>query len=468
MEVWLLWGLQPVAARGRERLDAVTVGQHGVQVSQGPLHGLLLPCVAVEHHLDAKGFLQQVCLKAGLPPDAWQQDATTLLTFQACGIGGRLAESTERDGTDSHGPKNGPVSAEPRLDRPAAVAGAFYPGRPDEIAHMLDEFFLDPPAEPPQPWPAALAPHAGWIYSGRLAAAVLRPGADSRAGHHLLPATSGDWAHLGRGAVWRWLIPGGAVEGDPELAAQLAAAVTDLHLDARPHEQEHAIEVQLPILARLAPQARVVGITVGDAELSSLCGFAEQLAGVLATLPERPLLLISSDMNHFADEARTCRLDRMALDAMASLDPARLFETVRQHGISMCGMAAAVIVMETLRQLGLLNRSCRSVTRPAPRRGATRGAWWATPDCCLDSGERGRIARTCVHSLTATICTVFTLQVVLAEKCFDEIGKRFSLFLCHFRQLVKLACFGSRPGHVETADRKQSNVLVFFGACPIA
>ena len=78
-------------------LDAVTVGQHGVQVSQGTLHGLLLPCVAVEHHLDAKGLLQQVCLKAGLPPDAWQQDATTLLTFQACGIHGRVSRCMEAE-----------------------------------------------------------------------------------------------------------------------------------------------------------------------------------------------------------------------------------------------------------------------------------------------------------------------------------------------------------------------------------
>ena len=48
-------------------------------------------------------------------------------------------------------------------------------------------------------------------------------------------------------------------------------------------------------------------------------------------MPERPLLVISSDMNHFADESRTRRLDRLALDAMATLDPARLYETVRQH-----------------------------------------------------------------------------------------------------------------------------------------
>jgi AmmeMemoRadiSam system protein B len=83
--------------------------------------------------------------------------------------------------------------------------------------------------------------------------------------------------------------------------------------------------------------------------------------------------LISSDMNHFADEARTRRLDRLALDAIESLDPRRLYETVRQHRISMCGVYPAVIVMETLRQLDRLHR-CEEVgyTTSAQRTGDTR------------------------------------------------------------------------------------------------
>jgi AmmeMemoRadiSam system protein B len=172
--------------------------------------------------------------------------------------------------------------------------------------------------------------------------------------------------HRPAGAQWavaphrRWVLPGREVAADPVLAAQLAAAVTGLELDAVAHQQEHAIEVQLPLLARLAPQARVVGIAIGGGELSSLCRFARQMADLLRDMPQRPLLVISSDMNHFANDAQTRRLDRLALDAMESLDPARLYETVRKHHISMCGMLPAVIVMETLRQLDCLHR-CQSV-----------------------------------------------------------------------------------------------------------
>jgi AmmeMemoRadiSam system protein B len=136
----------------------------------------------------------------------------------------------------------------------------------------------------------------------------------------------------------------------------LAAAIPGLVLDGRAHRQEHAIEVQLPIIARLAPQSRVVGIAVGRGELADLERFAEGLAGVLASLSPQPLLVVSSDMNHYATEADTRRLDQEALRAIETLDPVRLFDTVTRQRISMCGLYPAVIVMDTLRRLGRLQR----------------------------------------------------------------------------------------------------------------
>ena len=107
---------------------------------------------------------------------------------------------------------------------------------------------------------------------------------------------------MGRAPHRRWLFPGGELASDPELAGRLANAVAGLVLDAAAHREEHAIEVQLPLLARFAPQVRVVGIAVGDGSLPELLRFGGELAGVLADMPERPLLVISSDMNHFADD----------------------------------------------------------------------------------------------------------------------------------------------------------------------
>ena len=137
MEVWLLWGLQPVAARGRDRLQAVTIGKHGVQIARGQARGLLLPCVAVDHHLDAKGLLQQVCLKAGLPADAWLRRRHHADDLRGLCHRRPLREATGRrrkpsrkadcaDGGEEDPRRRGP-SPEAAEDRPAAVAGAFYP-----------------------------------------------------------------------------------------------------------------------------------------------------------------------------------------------------------------------------------------------------------------------------------------------------------------------------------------------------
>ncbi len=340
MDVWLLWGPEPMTARGEDRVHCVQIGRHGLQVARGSRRGLLLPGVAVEHHLDARRFLEQVCLKAGLPMDAWLRDDTAVFTFEGFAIHGSL-ESALR-------------GARQPLLRPPAVAGTFYPAESPQVQRMLDEML--PAQATPEFWAGALVPHAGWRYSGRLACQTL---ARVRIPSQVIVLCP---KHRPGGADWAvapfdaWQIPGTAVPSDPALAQRLAASISGLELDATAHRQEHAIEVQLPMLARLAPEAKVLGITIGDGSLDRLEQFGEQLAGVLRPMESRPLLVISSDMNHFANDADTRHLDRLALDAIEARDPQRLFETVQRHRISMCGVRPAVIVMCALRSLGLLHR----------------------------------------------------------------------------------------------------------------
>jgi AmmeMemoRadiSam system protein B len=236
----------------------------------------------------------------------------------------------------------------------------FYPGEPALLDQMLDELLRNGHHQPEE-WPAVMVPHAGLIYSGRLAGETFRQVKIPPTVIVLAPK------HTRFGVNWavspheRWSIPGHEIPSDPSLARRLAEAIDGLELDAAAHQQEHAIEVQLPLLARLAPHSRVVGIVVGSADLARCRQFAAGLAGVLRDLPERPLLVISSDMNHYAGDAENRRLDAIALDAIDTLDPARVYETVvDRYQISMCGVRPAVIVMETLRQLGMLSR-CRRV-----------------------------------------------------------------------------------------------------------
>ena len=363
IDVWLLGQLVPVVVKGPERKNAVVIGKHGLKIAKGNFHGLLLPGVAVEHGLDAEGFLRQVCRKAGLPPDAWQDDDVALMTFEGLAIEGPLSTVIDEfslsvvSTLDRIGVANVP---EPRVGvdiRLPVAAGTFYPREAEEIDRTLDEWFADKPQ--PEFWAAALVPHAGWVYSGKLAADV--PGRVKFPKRVIVLAPR----HRPQGAAWAvaphrlWQLPGRCLDSEPALAATLAEAITGLEADSAAHEFEHAIEVQLPLIARLAPQCRVVGITIHDGDMAALQRFGQQLAEVMASLDERPLLVISSDMNHYADEGETHRRDRMALEALVSMDPVGLYRTVRENRISMCGVLPAIVALTALRRLNALNRCCQ-------------------------------------------------------------------------------------------------------------
>jgi AmmeMemoRadiSam system protein B len=156
-----------------------------------------------------------------------------------------------------------------------------------------------------------------------------------------------------------WALPGCNVASDFMLVRRLCQAIEGLEMDAVAHQQEHAIEVELPFLARLAPEAKVVGISIAHGDLDSCRRFAKGLAEVIRGRDEKPLLLISSDMNHFAPDAENRRLDALALDALETGDPEKLFNTVNSHHISMCGVLPAVIVLETMKLLGGFNKAER-------------------------------------------------------------------------------------------------------------
>jgi AmmeMemoRadiSam system protein B len=239
--------------------------------------------------------------------------------------------------------------------RAAAVAGKFYPADLQELNDLVDRC-LPNSAVQPQPWPAVMVPHAGLIYSGHIAAEALRRVRFPKTAIVIGPK------HTPYGVEWAvaphaaWSLPGCTLPADPELAKRLVQAIPGLELDAAAHAQEHAIEVELPLIARLAPQTKVVGIAIGGGDLARCRQFAAGLVVAIRALDEQPLLVISSDMNHFASDGENRRLDEIALQAIESLDAELLYYTVRRQHISMCGLLPAVIVIEALRELGQLGR----------------------------------------------------------------------------------------------------------------
>jgi len=243
-------------------------------------------------------------------------------------------------------------------DRPPAVAGTFYPADPRDIQRSLERWFGEPDVER-EAWRAALIPHAGWQYSGRVAAAVLKRIKMPRTVIIFCPKHRPGGTQCAVAPWKRWLFPGGSVETDVPLAQRLAGDIAELELDERPHKHEHAIEVQLPLLARCAPDSRIVGITVGRIGLAQCEAIAAGLTESLRDQLNNVLLVVSSDMNHFASDAENRRLDELAMRALDQLDPLKLHATCQEYGITMCGMLPAVIVLTTLRKFGALHRAVR-------------------------------------------------------------------------------------------------------------
>lgn len=238
--------------------------------------------------------------------------------------------------------------------RPPAVAGRFYPAEDAARRELVNSLLKGPQPEQSNPL-AIMVPHAGLKYSGRIAGEVWRmvKDLDKKVAIIISPK------HTGAGVNWavsphqRWRLSEGTVfESDAALTKMLAERVSSLKLDAMAHHQEHGIEVQLPLLEKLAPHVKVVGLALSGGNWQDIQKAARELADILRSLDEQPLLVISSDMNHYAPDAETRRLDRLALDAMCSDDPEHLLETCRKNNISMCGVIPAALVIETLKQLG--------------------------------------------------------------------------------------------------------------------
>jgi AmmeMemoRadiSam system radical SAM enzyme/AmmeMemoRadiSam system protein B/AmmeMemoRadiSam system protein A len=250
------------------------------------------------------------------------------------------------------------VSSGPRADsaiasRPPAVAGVFYPASDQAREAQVDALLAGLPVVERQTVAAAMVPHAGLRYSGRIAADVWRrielPSRVLIIGPKHTPDGL-EWA-VAPHDEWR-LSDTARMVGDVELAREIASAVTDMELDAAAHRTEHGIEVQLPLLYRLAPHTRVAAIAMSGASIDRLQHAAKQLARCLAAMDDPPLLVISSDMNHFADDAENRRRDRLALDVLSKREPEELLRICAAENISMCGQVPAALVLMTLRELG--------------------------------------------------------------------------------------------------------------------
>jgi hypothetical protein len=199
---------------------------------------------------------------------------------------------------------------------------------------------------------ACLVPHAGYLYSGHVAGAVFARLA--------LPKTililgvrhyphGANIAILSRGV---WHTPLGDAPIDEPLAETLQAACPLLREDSVAHSSEHSLEVQLPFLQVLQPGFTFVPIALGTIRFEDLVVVGEAIGRVIAASSEEILLVTTSDLNHYENDATTRVKDHKAIDQILALDARGLYDTCRNEAISMCGLGPTVAMLTALKALG--------------------------------------------------------------------------------------------------------------------
>jgi len=234
-----------------------------------------------------------------------------------------------------------------------AVAGHFYPANPEALISLVRELTQNELPSPKAKVRACFVPHAGLLYSGGVAGAVFArialPETILLLGVRHYPQGA-DQAILSEGA---FRTPLGDVPIDTQLALKLRKHCPALEEDAVAHKQEHSLEVELPFMQVLNPGFRFVPVAIGTHRLSDLQQTGEGIARALETTTEEILIVASSDLNHYEDDATTRAKDQKAIDQMLRLDADGLYRVCREERISMCGLGPAVVMLVVLRRLGV-------------------------------------------------------------------------------------------------------------------
>ncbi len=256
----------------------------------------------------------------------------------------------------------------PRLRRDPYVAGYFYPGDREELLKLIETLFTSrrgPGTLEISKWKdkeifGAILPHAGYIYSGEIAAHGYAAYNASRLKNNVVIIGPN---HHGRGASvsiypgGTWATPLGEVEVDDRLADRLAEADGYLALDEVGHIYEHSIEVHVPFLQYLyglkTKPFKILPIAMLLQTYNAVEELGEALYNTLKEIGlENFFIIASTDFTHYESAAEAEKRDRYAIEAILNMDPYGLLDAVYQHDVTMCGYGPTATLLYLARKIG--------------------------------------------------------------------------------------------------------------------
>ena len=230
------------------------------------------------------------------------------------------------------------------MKRGPAVAGVFYPGKPAELRETLN-FLIESASERVRAI-AVVSPHAGYMYSGKVAGRVFGRIEAPDTAIILGPNHTGLGAAISLYPGEAFVTPLGEARIDEELREALFKECSLFTPDVKAHEHEHSLEVQVPFLQYLNPIVKIVPVCLSYISLKEIKELGETIAKVIKAFPEKKILIVaSSDFSHYVPHEVAKEKDKRAIEKILNLDEEGLIKRVVEERISMCGVVPVSVAM---------------------------------------------------------------------------------------------------------------------------
>ncbi len=235
------------------------------------------------------------------------------------------------------------------------VSGQFYPGNPQELNRFIDQAFAA--AQVPQDKKVGLlvAPHAGYVYSGGVAAYGYKAAANNHYSTVIIigPSHFHDFDGV---AIWpkgKFETPLGSVDVDEDFAGRLMKKDPQIHYLPEVFTPEHSLEVQLPFLQKVFKDFKIVPLLTGSPDLESSRALGEALSDIVGKRQD-VLVVISTDLSHYRSYEVASQMDKTATDAIIAGDIRSIWEeNLRRVKMEMCGFVAVLTGLHYAKAQGL-------------------------------------------------------------------------------------------------------------------
>src|SRR5205809_7264193 len=211
--------------------------------------------------------------------------------------------------------------------RRAAVAGSWYPQEPAALTAAVERYLAEADVEAIPSPRAVVAPHAGLMYSGPVAAYSYKAAAATQYATIVLVGPS-HFVPFEGVSLWprgAWQMPSGPIAVDEALAASIASAARGLVVErADAHGREHSLELQLPFAAHIWPAAAIVPLVMGRQTRDTAFALGDAMAAAIESRSGAPgdvLLVASSDLSHYEDARTAASMDAIVMEHVQALDP---------------------------------------------------------------------------------------------------------------------------------------------------